>query len=181
MRGLSLRDRSLAALRGGRRAWGLLWRARLGDAGSWADDRPVAPKTTATVNRLASEENDVRRACGDLAGGSRRTAGSWRPGSRMPHPTGSRGTLVGGCKGATPLCPPSLAVEETSEGVSVQTRTPFRAPSHQPAGIAKRVVESSAVPQGDVRCLPRFLMEATPPAAGGVGPLDPQGAVARWV
>jgi len=57
------------------------------------------------------------------------------------HLAGSRGTLVGGCKGGNaPLARRRPGRREMSEGVSVQTRTTCRMPPHQPAGIAKRAV-----------------------------------------
>ncbi len=86
---------------------------------------------------------------------------------------GSRGTLVGSAEGQRPFARRRPGRREMSEGARVQARTPCRMPPHQPAGIAGRAVSPQRrFHKGDVRCLPRFLMES---ASGGkgLGPLDP--------
>ncbi len=82
----------------------------------------------------------------------------------------------GECRGQRP-CPPRPSRREMSEGEHVQARTTCRMPLTNPRGLQSERfgLRSSQrrFHKGDIRCVPRFLVEG-PPAAG-VRPLDPSG------
>ncbi|AMV20813.1 hypothetical protein VT03_23125 [Planctomyces sp. SH-PL14] len=78
--------------------------------------------------------------------------------------TGVQGVpLVGDARGQRPLARRRPSRRGMSEGDRIQARTRCRMPPHQPAGNPHRAwIPQRRHHKGDVRCVPRFLMEVPP-------------------
>ncbi len=97
--------------------------------------------------------------------------------------TGSRGTLVGECRGATPLCPPQAwLVGHCRQQTSIQTRVRRGCPSPFP-GDFKASQQLKSLDAGNTKGTSVVYHGSSwkrPPAARGGTPLTPA-SVARWV